>query len=159
MRPFRIDVPRADLDDLRDLAEYRRTGYDWRVHEAALAGFAGMREFRDWTDPAADLPEDAVDRDQLLTNVSLYWLTGTAATSTWLYYDGLAGMPAGQRAVPSGNAAFGLPNPGIRRLAERDDDIVHWTEYDRGGHFAAMEVPELLAADIRTFFATVAVRA
>ena len=132
--------------------------YGW--HDSPVAQLAWIVEkFRDWTDPAAQLPEDAVDRDQLLTNVTLYWLTGTAATSTWLYYDGLAGMPAGQRAVPSGNAAFGLPNPAVRRLAERDNDMVHWTEYDRGGHFAAMEVPDLLAADIRRFFDTVAVRA
>jgi pimeloyl-ACP methyl ester carboxylesterase len=111
-------------------------------------------KFRDWTD--GELPEDAVDRDQLLTNVMLYWLTGTAGSSARLYYEaarsGAWGPPAVSTA-PTGVAVF--PHeiaPAIRRFAELSNNIVHWTEFDRGGHFAAMEEPDLLVGDVRDFF-------
>jgi hypothetical protein len=112
-----------------------------------------VEKFKEWTDPAAELPEDAVDRDLMLTNVSVYWLTGTATSSARLYKEGQAGW--GQRTqrseIPSGVAVF--PGDfGIRTIAERDNNVVHWSEFERGGHFAAMEVPALLAGDVRTFF-------
>ncbi len=112
-----------------------------------------VEKFKEWTDPAADLPEDAVDRDVMLTNVSVYWLTGTATSSARLYREGRAswGQQATRSEVPSGVAVF--PGDfGIRTIAERDDNVVHWSEFDRGGHFAAMEVPDLLVGDVRTFF-------
>ena len=112
-----------------------------------------VEKFKEWTDPAAELPEDAVDRDALLTNVSVYWLTGTATSSARLYREGRAswGQQATRSEVPSGVAVF--PGDfGIRTIAERDDNVVHWSEFDRGGHFAAMEVPDLLVGDVRTFF-------
>jgi pimeloyl-ACP methyl ester carboxylesterase len=112
-----------------------------------------VERFKDWTDPAAELPEDAVDRDRLLTNVTIYWLTATAGPSAQLYYEGAAAwgetpQPSG---VPTGVAVFPM-DTSIRRLAEREHTITHWTEYDRGGHFAAMEAPDLLVDDIRMFF-------
>jgi epoxide hydrolase len=110
-------------------------------------------KFKEWTDPAADLPEDAVDRDQLLTNVSLYWLTRTAGSSARMYHESasLWGQPPERSEVPSGVAVF--PNdPGIRRFDEREHNVVHWSEFDRGGHFAAMEAPDLLVGDVRAFF-------
>jgi microsomal epoxide hydrolase len=114
-------------------------------------------KFREWTDPAAD----AVSRDALLTAVSIYWLTATAGPSAHYYYEGAAEMrraAAGERPaameVPVGVAVFPhdifLP---IRRFADRDiPTITHWTEFDRGGHFAALEQPDLLTGDIRAFF-------
>ncbi len=125
--------------------------YGW--HDSPVAQLAWIAEkFKEWTDHTAELPEDAVDRDQLLTNVTIYWLTGTAASSTWMYYDGAAGWSPSQTAVPTGNVVF--PNdPSVRRIAERENTIARWTEFDRGGHFAAMEVPELLIGDLRAFFA------
>jgi epoxide hydrolase len=113
-------------------------------------------KFRDWTDPANDLPERAVDIDQLLTDVSLYWLTGTGASSAHLYYE-VRGerserkAPVGLSGVPTGFAVFPT-DPVIRRFAEREHNIVHWSEFGRGGHFAAMEAPDLLVGDIRAFF-------
>jgi microsomal epoxide hydrolase len=111
-------------------------------------------KFREWTD--GDLPEDAVDRDQMLTNISVYWLTGTAGSSARLYFEaarrGAWGPPA-PSAVPTGVAVF--PDeiaPPIRRFAELSNNIVHWSEFDRGGHFAAMEEPDLLVGDVRQFF-------
>jgi pimeloyl-ACP methyl ester carboxylesterase len=111
-----------------------------------------VEKFKEWTH-AADVPEDAVDRDQLLTNVMLYWLTGTARSSADLYYENLHagswGQPPGT--TPTGVAVF-AEDYAIRRYAERGNNIVHWTEFDRGGHFAAMEAPDLLVGDVRRFF-------
>ncbi|MDX3104201.1 epoxide hydrolase family protein [Nonomuraea angiospora] len=112
-----------------------------------------VEKFKEWTDPAAELPEDAVDRDLMLTNVSVYWLTGTATSSARLYKEGRAnwGRPAERSEVPAGVAVF--PGDfGVRSIAERDNNVVHWSEFERGGHFAAMEVPQLLVEDVRTFF-------
>jgi pimeloyl-ACP methyl ester carboxylesterase len=108
--------------------------------------------FKEWTH-AADVPEDAVDRDQLLTNVMLYWLTGTAGSSARLYYDNMhAGFAVPQPVtVPVGVAVF-AEDYAIRRYGERGHHITHWTEFDRGGHFAAMEAPDLLVGDVRSFF-------
>ncbi|MFC9970460.1 epoxide hydrolase family protein [Spirillospora sp. NPDC127200] len=110
-------------------------------------------KFKEWTDPARDLPEDAVPLDRLLTNVSVYWFTGTATSSARLYREEAAtwGKPKERSEVPSGVAVFPT-DFGIRSIAERDHNVVHWSEFDRGGHFAAMEAPDLLVGDIRTFF-------
>ena len=112
-----------------------------------------VEKFKEWTDPAHALPEDAVDRDQLLTNVTLYWLTGTGASSAQLYYEvrAASGTPVERSEVPTGIAVF-PHDPAIRRIAEREHNLVHWSEFGRGGHFAAMEAPELLVDDIRAFF-------
>ncbi|RCV50353.1 epoxide hydrolase family protein [Marinitenerispora sediminis] len=116
---------------------------------AQLAWIADV--FRAGADPAG-APEAAVDRDALLTNVMLYWLTATAGSSARYYKDGVEtwGEPEPASSVPTAVAVFPhdimLP---IRRLAERDNHIVRWTEFDRGGHFAAMEQPALLVEDLR----------
>jgi len=111
-------------------------------------------KFGEWTD--GGLPDEAVDRDQLLTNVTLYWLTGTAGSSARLYYEtarSRAWGPPAVSGVPTGVAVFPREiAPPIRRFAERSDNIVYWSEFDRGGHFAAMEVPDLLVGDVRVFF-------
>jgi epoxide hydrolase len=111
-----------------------------------------VEKFKEWTH-AADVPEDAVDRDQLLTNVMLYWLTGTANSSGRLYYENMhAGFsPQQPGTTPTGVAVF-AEDYAIRRYGERGNNIVHWSEFDRGGHFAAMEAPDLLVADVREFF-------
>ncbi|WP_022885831.1 epoxide hydrolase family protein [Glaciibacter superstes] len=112
-----------------------------------------VEKFKEWTDPAFELPEDAVDRDLMLTNVSVYWLTNTATSAARLYREGQAswGQPAERSEVQSGFAVF--PGDfGIRPIAERDNNVVHWSEFERGGHFPALEVPDLLVGDVRTFF-------
>ncbi|MET8450333.1 epoxide hydrolase family protein [Streptomyces sp. NPDC005209] len=116
-----------------------------------------VEKFREWTD-SVDLPEEAVDRDRMLTNVMLYWLTGTAGSSARVYYErahasGRAAAPAVPSPTPTAIALFPaeiqLP---LRHKAERTENLVRWTEFDRGGHFAAMEEPDLLAGDVRAFF-------
>ncbi|CAA9566487.1 MAG: Epoxide hydrolase [uncultured Thermomicrobiales bacterium] len=141
-----------------------------------------VEKFQGWTDPAKVLPEDAVDRDHLLTNVSLYWFTGTAGSSANLYYEGShagwgdvaeggAGDGSAQAADGSsawsagdtGAAATGVPtgvavfanDVAIRRYSEGTNHITHWSDFDTGGHFAAMETPDLLTSDVRAFFRTV----
>jgi pimeloyl-ACP methyl ester carboxylesterase len=113
-----------------------------------------VEKFQEWTDPAADLPEDAVDKDLLLTNVMLYWLTGTAGSSARMYYETAhsgAWAASPKSDVPTGVAVF-PHDVSIRRTVEQEHHVVHWSEFDRGGHFAAMEAPDLLATDVREFF-------
>lgn len=114
-----------------------------------------VEKFKEWTDPAAELPESAVDRDRLLTNVMLYWLTGTAGSTANSYYerfhDATMWAPKPRGTVPTGIAVF-TTDYAIRVFAEKAHTIVHWSEFDRGGHFAALEAPDLLAGDIRAFF-------
>jgi pimeloyl-ACP methyl ester carboxylesterase len=111
-----------------------------------------VEKFKEWTYGAGP-PDDAVDRDRLLTNVMLYWLTGTAHSSARLYYENVHSGSWSQQpgTTPTGVAVF-VEDYAIRRYAERSNNIVHWTEFDRGGHFAAMEVPDLFVGDIREFF-------
>lgn len=114
-----------------------------------------VEKFKDWTNPSAELPEDAVNIDQLLTNVMIYWLTNTARSSANSYYerfhDWSAWAPVERSVVPTGVAAFPT-DVAIRRFAEKQNTIVHWSDFDRGGHFAAMEAPDLLTNDVQTFF-------
>ncbi len=101
-------------------------------------------------DPGREL-QTPVDRDAILTNVTICWLTATAGSSGRLYKEGSdtlsGGKPSG---VPTAVAVFPGDTP-IRSLAQRSLDIVRWTEYDRGGHFASLQAPELLVQDIREF--------
>jgi epoxide hydrolase len=131
----------------------------YALHDSPVGQLAWIVEkFQAWTD-CAERPEEAVDRDQMLTDVALYWLTGTAGSSARLYYEathaaaGWAAVAGGPSTTPTGVAVFprdtSLP---VRHLAERDNRILHWSELERGGHFPAMEVPELLVGDIRAFF-------
>ena len=109
-------------------------------------------KFGEWTDGGLG----AVDRDQMLTNISVYWLTGTAGSSARLYYEAArsrSGGPPVPSTVPTGVAVFPAEiAPPVRRLAEQSNHIVHWSEFDRGGHFAAMEEPGVLIEDVREFF-------
>ena len=169
-------VPSGEADDLTDDEKarhdaeqsFRSTGIGYLLVQATRpqtlaygltdspAGqLAWITEkFGEWTD--GGLPDEAVDRDQLLTNVMLYWLTGTAGSSARLYYEGArtgAWDPPARSAAPTGVAVFPRDiAPPIRRFAELSNNIVHWSEFDHGGHFAAMEVPDLLVGDVREFF-------
>ncbi len=110
-----------------------------------------VEKFKEWTQ-GPGLPEESVDRDRMLTNVMLYWLTATAGSAANLYYEMIhSGSWPTPSTVPTGVAVF-AEDVSIRRYAERSNAIVHWSEFDRGGHFAAMEAPDLLVGDIRKFF-------
>jgi pimeloyl-ACP methyl ester carboxylesterase len=117
------------------------------------------------TDPAKQLPEDAVDRDQMLTNVSIYWFTSSGASSANGTYEGMqawremaAAEPelvhakADQPALPPKGVAVFAADTTIRSIMDPARTIEHWSEFDRGGHFPAMETPDLLTDDLRHFF-------
>lgn len=109
-------------------------------------------KFTEWSDPSS-----VIDRDQMLTNISVYWFTGTANSAARLYAEfARSGGGWGKvepSTVPTGVAQFPYEIfPPIRRFAERSNNIVHWTELEHGGHFAAMEQPELLVEDVKAFF-------
>lgn len=109
-------------------------------------------KFKEWTHPSTGLPEDSIDRDHMLTDVMLYWLTGTAGSSAQIYYETMhSGNWPTPSTVPTGVAVF-AEDVAIRRFAEQGNNIVHWSDFDTGGHFAAMETPDLLVGDIRLFF-------
>jgi pimeloyl-ACP methyl ester carboxylesterase len=114
-----------------------------------------VEKFQEWTDPAAAQPEDAVDRDTILTDVSIYWLTATAGSAAHTYYerfnDPALWAPRPRSEVPVAVAVF-TTDVTVRPFAERDHNVVRWTEFSRGGHFAALEAPDLLTGDVREFF-------
>ena len=99
-------------------------------------------------------------RDELLTNITVYWVTGTINSSTRLYYEvrksGRVGFTQGRVEVPTGCAGFPkeLYNA-PRKWAEAHYNVTHWSKFEEGGHFAAMEKPAVLAGDLREFFGTV----
>jgi len=154
---------RRDRQGYADIQSTRPQTLAYGLTDSPVGQLAWIAEkFKEWTD-SRDRPEDALDRDHLLTNVMLYWLTRTAGSSARIYYERAHadywGAPPEPSTVPTALAAFPHENfiP-LRHIAERTDNIVQWTEYDRGGHFAAMEQPNLLVADIRAFFRKLARR-
>jgi pimeloyl-ACP methyl ester carboxylesterase len=122
---------------------------------AALAAWI-VEKFRDWADCNGDV-ERRFSKDELLTNVTLYWVTETIHSSCRLYYESKK-MPLQFRKedhvrVPCAIAHFPKEAPfPPRAWIERGYSIQHWTEMPRGGHFAAAEEPVLLARDIAAFF-------
>jgi epoxide hydrolase len=125
---------------------------------AGLAGWI-VEKFHHWTHhPDGDL-ETAVSRDQILANLTLYWITNTINSSTRLYYESQKSgrfPPFDRLEVPTGCAIFPgeiirMPESWARNLY----NVTHYTRFDRGGHFAAMEEPDLFVADVREFFRTV----
>ncbi len=130
-------------------------GYGLTDSPAGLAAWI-VEKFRTWSDCGGDI-ESRFSKDELLTNIMIYWINGNITASTRLYSEsmkaGQFGPPDAHVATPTGCAIF----PGeLTRLprswAEECFNIVHWTEMDRGGHFAALEEPELLVDDVRAFF-------
>jgi pimeloyl-ACP methyl ester carboxylesterase len=110
-------------------------------------------KFQTWTNPKAATPDEAVDRDRLLTLISIYWFTRSGASAArFLYEAEHAAMdwiaPSG---VPSGWAVFNA-DPVVRRVMDPEHRIAHWSEFADGGHFAAMEAGPLLVEDVRAFF-------
>lgn len=165
------DVERKALEDLSDY-ERRDSGYalingtkphtiGYALTDSPLGQAAWiMEKFRTWSDRSGDLAGThfgAIALDDILTIVTTYWVTGTAGSAARFYAEtgaslARAGLPVVR--VPTGCAAFpgDIVTPS-RRWAERAyPNIVHWTDMPRGGHFSALEVPQLLIDDLRTFF-------
>lgn len=133
-------------------------GYGLNDSPAGLCAWI-VEKFRTWSDCGGDLAR-SYTKDQLLTNVMIYWITQTINSSTRLYYEERHHpwrlVRDEKITVPTGVASFPaeLARP-PREWAERAYNVTHWTKMPSGGHFAAMEKPQLLLEDIRTFFRTV----
>jgi microsomal epoxide hydrolase len=115
-----------------------------------------VEKFRAWSDCDGD-PERVFTRDQLLTNVTTYWVTETITSSARLYWElqhrGSGRGAPGYLEVPTGIARY--PKEVIRvprAWVERRYNVTYWSSPPRGGHFAAMEQPQLFVEDLRTFF-------
>ena len=146
------------------------TGYQWiqgtKPQTLAFglsdspAGLAAwiVEKFRAWTDCGGN-PENAVSRDEMLANISLYWFTGAIGSSFWPYYARMHGpwpIPEGKTVdVPAGYAEFPkeILHPPRSLAARTYTDIRRWSVMQKGGHFAALEQPDALAREVREFFA------
>lgn len=173
-------LPRPNLDDLTEEeradvaahavweqqeAGYQRIqgtkpqtlGFSLMDSPAGLAAWI-VEKFRGWSDCDGH-PENVFTRDQLLTNISVYWFTGTITSSMRLYYEvfkgGRVGFIGDRIEVPTGVARF--PKEIFRfprSWVNEHYNVTHWTVMPRGGHFAAMEQPDLYVGDVRSFFRT-----
>jgi len=112
-----------------------------------------IEKFHGWSDCDGH-PENVFSRDHLLDNVMLYWLNATAASSARLYWHSFAAGNLAEVPVPTGISAFPkeLFRPSRRWAETRYKNIVYWNELEKGGHFAAMERPEIFIAEVRNCF-------
>jgi epoxide hydrolase len=112
-----------------------------------------MDKFREWTHPRNTLPDKIIDRDRLLTNASIYWFTATAGSAAYVGYAQGSNWttPHTDSGIPTAAIVF-AQDVSIRRYVEEQNTVTRWTDVDHGGHFAAMEEPDALTADIRQFF-------
>lgn len=146
----------VDLGYLRGLLAHWADGYDWRIHERALNRY----EHR-LSDSGGDL-DATFGRDSLLTMLTIWWVTESVTSSMRDYYDnrwhGVEPGPDDRVRVPTAMAVF--PNEFVpegevpRSWYERLYQVERWTVFPHGGHFAAAEVPDLLAGDIAEFFSS-----
>ena len=164
-----VELSDADKSGLAALAQFTKEESGYALEQSTKPQTLGValndspagllawivEKFRTWSDCDGD-PEHVFTRDQLLTNVTTYWVTQTITSSARLYWEH---MHSGDRpdyvAVPTGVARYPkeilrYPRPWV----ERAYNVTYWAGMPRGGHFAAMEQPELFANDLRTFFTT-----
>jgi len=172
--PGRVDAepfdPLRSEADLAAMAQFQREESGYALEQGTKPQTLGVslndspagllawivEKFRTWSDCDGH-PENVFTRDQLLTNVTIYWVTRTITSSMRLYRETRladAGRGAPDRiTVPTGIARF--PREIIRfprSWVEARYNVTHWADLPRGGHFAAMEQPDLFAADVREFF-------
>jgi pimeloyl-ACP methyl ester carboxylesterase len=137
-----------------DLQSHRPETIAAALTDSPVGQLAWIAEkFATWTNPAGTTPDEAVDRDQLLTNISLYWFTRSGASAARFLWEAMhSGLDwVAPSAVPSGWSVFNT-SPVLRRMMDPDEKMPFWADHPEGGHFAAMEAPELLVADLRAFF-------
>ena len=159
-----------ELQGLADMGEFQKTGTGYQQIQGTKpqtlgvalndspAGLAGwiVEKFRAWSDCGGDV-EKRFSKDELLTNIMIYWATETINSSVRLYCESMRSgrfAPADERvSVPTGCSIF--PKEIIRpprRWAEAHFNVTQWTTHRSGGHFAALEEPAALVEDVRSFF-------
>lgn len=159
------DIREAYMSNERGYQQIQGTkpqslGYALNDSPAGLAAWI-VEKFHGWSDIPQNqrgVLRDKFTMDELLTNISIYWFTETITSSMRIYYENRSapriGGPLGYIDVPTGGAIFPAEIAATPRgWAERSYNIVRWTVMPRGGHFAAMEEPELLIDDVRAFYA------
>jgi hypothetical protein len=157
-----VDLTPDDLAGLEFLQQFTSGGglayNQYQSAQPQTLAYALQDSPVGWLAWVTQLFQEAVDPDYIVTNAAVYWLTGTIASSMRRYHDDAHGndagdAPAGPTTVPTGVAMFADDFRSIRRFADRDHTgIVRWTTYDRSGHFAPHDAPDLLVPDIRAFF-------
>lgn len=112
-----------------------------------------VEKYKFWTNPADELPEDKIDLNQMLTNISLYWFMESGITAANYMYENMHAKRSwgAPNNIPTGYAVFNTESF-ARKLLDPEHRAKHWTEFKEGQHFPAMETPELLAQDLRKFF-------
>jgi pimeloyl-ACP methyl ester carboxylesterase len=168
-----VELTEGEKADLAALAEFRREESGYAQEQGTKPQTLGValndspagllawivEKFRTWSDCDGH-PENAFTRDQLITNVMTYWVQQAITSSTRLYWermhvDAREGAPEFV-GVPTGIARY--PKEPLRlprSWVERCYNVTYWADMPRGGHFAAMEQPELFVEDLRSFFRTV----
>lgn len=167
--------PSGDPAEMAGLSDFEKEGLEILSDFESVSGYLKISQTRPQTlaygltdSPAGQLAWnselfmgfrgenlDRFDRDLFLTHVMLYWLTATAGSSARQYYEDArtgSGYREAPNETPTGVAVFPDDFRSVRRFAERANNIVHWSQFDRGGHFAAMDAPDLLTGDLRKFF-------
>jgi len=166
-----VELSEQDKADLAAMQRFQREEVGYAIEQSTKPQTLGValndspagllawivEKLRGWSDCDGD-PERVFTRDQMITNVMTYWVTGTITSSARLYWEL---QHSNQRAperveVPTGIARYPkevirFPRPWV----ERRYNVAHWADMPRGGHFAAMEQPELFVGDLRTFFRNV----
>jgi epoxide hydrolase len=167
--------PSGDPEEMARMDDYEKEGMKNFDNFEANSGYLRIQQTRPQTlaygltdSPAGQLAwntelfagfggegADHLDRDRFLTHVSIFWFTATAGSSARQYLED-AKTGAGYREVPNetptGVSIFPYDFRSVRAFSERSNNIVHWSQFDRGGHFAASDAPDLLVEDLRTFF-------
>ncbi len=169
--------PSGDPDEMARLSDVDRASLSGTTAEfQSKAGYQKIHQTRPQTlgygltdSPAGLLAWNAelwtgwgdyaeyLDVDTYLTHVSIYWFTRTAVSAARHYYEDAhsgAGYRESPNKVPTAVAVFPQDFRTVRAFAERSNNIVRYTEFDRGGHFAYTTDPDLVVADLREFFAT-----
>ena len=145
---------RAEDGGYLEIQRTRPSTMGYLLNDSPVGQLTWIAEkFKFWTATGDTLPEESVDVDQMLTNNSLYWFTRSGASAadflcTNLHAQRDWGRPS---LAPMGMAVFSA-KPAARALQDPEGQIPHWSEFQAGGHFPAMEVPELLIGDLRKFF-------
>lgn len=168
--PREIERHQQRVNELNDHRAYgaiqgtrpQTLGYGLNDSPTGLAAWV-VDKFWAWSDHGGDL-ESSFSKDELLTNITIYWATNTMPSSARIYFESQHNQPrppsmtpfaGGGKPAPIGFALFPKEiNVPPRAWVERNvgSSMIHWTEMPRGGHFAALETPDLLATDVREFF-------
>ncbi|GAA0581131.1 epoxide hydrolase [Kribbella sandramycini] len=157
-------------EELTEAEQERLKGLEvWQTERSGYATIQGTRPqtlayalddspvgqlawFLEWYDDYGDRV-GAISNDLILDSVALSWFTGTAGSAGRIYREATLSWDDEHTYVPLRTGLVALPGDStVRRLVQREFDVVHFTEFDRGGHFAALEVPDLVAADLQLFF-------